>query len=510
MTTAPKSPDKQSLEPAGAVDASGGTLARGAALVLLSEASILPAGLISAAILTRGLGVEGYGWLGLTYALVGPVSWILAGLLAGRTAVKLVLSAPDADQMMSKLLRLNLMIGCTCWILFASAMPWVSVWVGNPELAIVLALAGSEILLLPLARLHRDVLSTSSQYSRSGVATGIFQLARLLLILILVPLGFGLTAVVFAIAAARLVEIWWCRSKLPIALFRPSPGLSIPWRETVGFLFVYELCQQLISRHDIIFLSILGGSSQDLGFYAAARIVAMAPELFAFAFVPMLISALVVERKQRRRAKFHTLLKRNDQIAAVGAGLTVATLGASESICIILFGQAFAPAAPLYAFLAFAAAAAFVQNLAVAHLVARDRFALPAKLMVPLLLATLCANMLIIPEYGALGAAAVVAGMRTIGALIAITLLPRPHGKRIRTLAGGVLCGVVGACAAFYLPDSFLPGVDLFVALTMTALGMGLLRVVQPRELSDLFQELSKIRQIGSHNSARAGPPEKT
>ena len=370
---------------------------------------------------------------------------------------------------------------------------------------------GSEILLLPLARLHRDVLSTSSQYSRSGFATGIFQLTRLLLIVVLVPLGFGLTAVVVAIAAARLVEIWWCRSKMPIALFRPAPGLSIPWRETVGLLFVYELCQQLISRHDIIFLSILGGSSSDLGFFAAARIVAMAPELFTFAFVPMLISALVLERKQRQRAKFQTLLKRNDQIAAVGAGLTVATMGASHSICIVLFGQAFAPAAPLYAFLALAAAAAFVQNLAVAHLVARDRFALPAKLMIPLLFATLCANMLIIPDYGALGAAAVVAGMRTIGAVVAIMLLPRPHGKRIKTLSSGLLCGVVGGFAAFSVPNSFLPGIDLFVAVAITSLGMGLLRVVQPGELAGLFQELSKIRQSGNRNSATAGrPPEKT
>jgi|GEM_PF-3786181 len=86
-------------------------LVRGTAIGLFTEALALPIGLISAAFLTRRLGVEEYGLLGVVLSTVVLIAWIAMSILAGPTTVRLVSGAGMPMDMAGQLIRLNFRIG---------------------------------------------------------------------------------------------------------------------------------------------------------------------------------------------------------------------------------------------------------------------------------------------------------------------------------------------------------------------------------------------------------------
>ena len=179
------------------------TLARGTAFGILAEAIVLPTGLVSAAILTRSLGLELYGLIGVVMAAVGPVSWLLSSVLGLRSGVKIIAASDDPIAASSGLLRLNLLIGVVGALIFAGAAPILAEVLGQPAIVLALQLGAAELLLLPVARSHRDSLIATGAYSRAGIAAAVFNVVRLGGVILFILMGLGIEAVMCAIILGR-------------------------------------------------------------------------------------------------------------------------------------------------------------------------------------------------------------------------------------------------------------------------------------------------------------------
>ena len=422
----------------------------GAGIGLLGEAVGFPAALLGTALLTRHLGAEAFGALGLALAASSPVAWVLANLYH-HAAVALVPASPAPLDAAGRLVRAAAAWGLVGWLVFAAAAWPLAARLGYPEAAAIFALAGGEILLLPLARVHRAALIAVGRYAAPGLASGLFFAARLGLTALVVAAGGGALAAVGAVLLARGAEIAWCRTRAAFPLRPRGPAPEGAKRGLFGALFLYAACRQVVLRLDIMLLAALGAPAAAVGHFAAAQQLAVAPSLAASVVAPLLAVALARAHAAGDAAEGHRVDRRGDALAAVGAAAILGSAGLAPLAAPILFGAAFASAAGPLGWLLAGAAGTWLLTLAGQRWIARGRPAWPLSVGVVGLLVAAPAHVLAIRAHGAVGAAAVT-GLVEIAAGLALHLaLPGARLARAATVASALACGAALALGGWTL-----------------------------------------------------------
>ncbi len=464
-------------------------LVRGAAIGLFAEALALFVSLISAAFLTRRLGLEGYGLLGLVLSATTPVAWVAASILAGPTGVRLVSGARMPLDMAGQLIRLNFRIGTAGWVLFSTLSPLLANWVGHPELTGLLILAGAEILLLPLVQTHRNALIGLGFYQHAGASMAVFQLIRLSLTVILIGSGMSLEGAILALLFARVAEILWCRRRCAFPLRVPIRLRFSEIRSLSASIFFFILGLQVFNRIDILLLAVFGGSNTALSHFAAAQLLAIVPGLFTPLVAPPAIAAITRARSAGDPEGADDISMQLERAVATMAGLTLAVAGATPSLCRYLFGSDFAAAAPLAAWLLIGSAGILLKAFVVPQLVVHERhFLLPA-IALPMLGTAVLAHVLVIPSWQALGAAIVTGTVGLLGGLAGVVILSAPRPRLIRlakVLAGGLL----GFIMARLVGRLGLPLLDAVAGGTVALGMMWLTGVVRAEDIRRLYANL--------------------
>lgn len=427
------------------------TLLRGALAGALGEGVALPAALVSGVLLARHLGPEGFGVLGLAMAAAAAPAWVLASIVS-RTALLALPRARAPVAAAAGLLRATLLWGALGWGAFALAGLVLAGPGGRPVLGLALGVAGADVALLAVARLHRSTLTAIGRASTAGTASGVFGLARLAATGLAIGLDTGPAGALAALALARVAEIAWCRRHGAIPLARPadrSAGAPAFGRGMAGTFLLQALCLQLFQRLDILLLSALGASGTAVGWYAAAQQVATAPMLAAGVVAPLVTVALVGAEAAERRGG----LGRRADMVALG-GLVAAMLGAGLAVPLapVLFGPAYAPAAPLFAWLVLGGGGAWLLTIATARASAAGDLAGPLRASVALLALALLGWCVAIPSAGAEGAAAVT-GLVALVAGVALHLAladarARLARRCVETAGALLLGGALGLGAA--------------------------------------------------------------
>ena len=472
-------------------------LVTGAAFGVLGEGLALPAGVITAAVLARALGLNHYGLLGVLYAVVAPCAWTSASVLGGRSAIVIISSSPAPLAAAAAVIRMSACVGLCGWLIFASCAPLIASGLHHPNAAGLLVLAGSEILLFPLARAHRDALIATGRYAGAGIAAGTYNLARLLLVVSMAGAYASVQMVVWAMILSRVAEIVVSRTSLS-----PPLGGRVPigLRELVSLssaTFVYALCLQLFSRTDILMLAALKATNAALSEFTAAQSVAMAPGLIASVFGPLLLAHM---RRSEEASAIRTA-QRCDQLSAVIAALCLAAAGGAPSISRLLFGEHYLESGELLGWLLVGAGGAVMQSFATAQMVSRGQFRRPLAFGALLIAIAIPAQLVAIPLWHEQGAAAVTGTVAMICGLAATAALPRPRQKRMLYLAKALFCGAAGFGIAHRIGGSGLVLVDLLCGATTTVALMYVLRIL---DMSDLRGLLSRPR-YGDVESNSAG-----
>jgi O-antigen/teichoic acid export membrane protein len=470
-------------------------LALGALFGLAGEALVLPAGIVSTAVLTRTLGLQGYGVLGVAVAAAAPVAWAAASVVGGRTAVRLIASAERPLETAGAVVRASFWIGLAGWALFCLAAPVLARLLGRPAMTGLLMLAGADILLLPLARTHRDTLTGLGRYRAAGVGAGIQNLARLALILAAVGAGLGVAGVIGAIVAARLADIAWCR-RVQAPPLRGSGGARPPrLGELVSSSFLYAACLQVFSRVDLLLLTGLGAAAAVVSRFSAAQTLSFAPGLFAMVVSPMAVAALTRAEAASGGAEAERLRAQGDLVAAVAAGGCVAVAGAAPSLARLVFGAAFAGTGPLLALLLLGGAGSVLLSLSTAQMLATGRYRAPVIVAAPMLAAAVAGHLFAIPRWGAAGAAAVTAAAALAAGIAAVLALPGPGGRRAFRLVKALACGAAGFAVAHAAGSHGLFLVDAVAGPAAALLLMYAAQVMNRADVEGFLGDLGRTGQ---------------
>lgn len=442
----------------------------GTTLITLAEGLILPTGFVTLTFLTRQLGTDGYGLFALTATIVTWVEWGLNSVFS-RTTIKFVSEAKEKSDIATAVVRAQLGCGMLAAAGVMFAAPAIANLLHEPTLVQLLRLFALEIPLVNIAQAHQNILAGMGKFSARAAATAVRWIARLLLIVVFVQAGLSIAGAILGSLAAMLADLLVCRCYVRPSLWQHS---NFPLSALTGYaipLFMSALALRLYAKLDLLAFKALGGSADQAGIYAVGQNLALFGGVMSPALAPVLIATVSELLSQGEINKIKLLSQAAMRVVLLHLPFVGLLAGTARELVLLLFGEAYLAAAPLFSLLLLATIGTVMLTVTSAVLVASDRPRWTALLTVPLPVVALLGHWLLVPEFGAMGAATTTVGVAWLGAIAGIVavnirwqVLPP-----ILTLVRCCGTGVIGMITAAYWSTS---GLWLGVKLCAITIGM--------------------------------------
>lgn len=461
-------------------------------VALTGRAVSLLIGLATVAALTRTLGVDAFG---VYSAILAYGSLLLVG----------------AD--LGLYLTLTRQLGASLKIPVLSSLFSQIFWVRTLALLVVFAIGSLLLFFIPALLAHPAawwiVVAGLAVQSISQLLMGIFQarsvvwratvgdlvgrvvqLGIILLIPILAHLVSSLItfmAIAFTIAALTSAALHYLL--LPVAL-RITPPRPQQWRSilrTSWPLAAMLVLNAVYFRVDMVILTLFR-SSAEVGVYGLAyRIIESG------LFIPAMFGGILLPHLSRlRRNRDASVRLVNEALrvsAVVGVLVAVILITLSRPLVVFFSGVSFLPSAPLLALLSLALLAMFFGNLFGYTLVAYERQRSLMWLYLGLACANVVGNLLLVPRFGALAAAATTVATEITAATIAGLLTYRllPYSLSVSFLLRLLLAALAATLAVVLVPNTWHVIIQAALATLVFGAAALWLRLSSPREFRTLL-----------------------
>lgn len=402
-------------------------LLAGTLRVFLADMMILPTGLLTTAYLTRRLGPEAYGLFILSATVVAWVEWSVSSLFS-RTTIKFVSEAQDWRPVGAAVVWLHLLTGAAAMLLLILLAGRLASLFHEPNLAGYLRLFSLDIPLFSLAQAHRNILVGTGGFRERALASAGRWVARLLVIVVLVQLGFSIQGAIVGSIAASFVELVIARIYVRPSMWRPA---GFPVRRLWAYsmpLLLAAVSLRLFDKLDLITLKALGATAEQAGNYGAAQSLTLIPGILAFSLSPLLLSA-VTRLLLAGEAQSALNLGRDAMRLVLGIFPFAAVVaGAASEIVRLIFGQRFLSAAAPLELLIFGAVAIMMISVVSAILIGSGRPGWAVALAVSLVPLALTGCLSLIPAFGLSGAALATMLSAAVGAIASMLVVKRLCG----------------------------------------------------------------------------------
>ena len=447
----------------------GGTL-RG----LAAEALFPATALVTAAFLTRRLGPQGYGLLTLAAVVVTWVEWSMHSYFA-RPTIKLIAEAEDWKGVADGIVRRQLIAGVVVMLLLWALSAPLAFLLNEPSLGWYVALYAVDVPLFNLAYAHRNLLIGKGDFTHSANLSAVRWLSRLVLIVGLVGGGLSVIGAILGSIGASSAELLMARRYIRPKLFGRPPAIAM-WAAGLPLL-VSSVCLGLFNRLDLLALKMMGASAAEVGIYGAAQSLTLLPTVFSLAFMPLLLSTLSRLWSRGAHAPAREIGANTLRGIFVLMPLAAIVAGASVEIVRMFFGADFASAGTVLTILIVGSFSLMVVPVASAIFMALGTPERTPWLTAPLVPLALAGHLLVIPRYGAVGAAVVTTTVALVGASWAVWWIHRVW--RVSPPAACVARSLVVSAAAFMVSASWsTPGMIVLLKLPVVAAGALLLFAV--------------------------------
>jgi O-antigen/teichoic acid export membrane protein len=381
-------------------------VASNTAVQIVGKAGVLVIGLASIAILTRYLGPEDYGryTLALTYMQLFAV---LADVGLFTIVVREISRDPErTERLVGNTLTLRLVLAAAAIVLAALIsllLPY------EPDVRVAILLAGLPLLFGMLNSTFVTVLQARLRMGRAVVGDVIGRAVSLAAVGLVVALDLGFLAVMGTAAAGALatalVTMLLTRRVAPV---RPRAEPRV-WRRLLVMslpLGVALAVNELYFRADTLIISLYEPYEQ-VGLYTLAYRMLELTLVFGTVFLtttfPLLAQAVARDEPRARR----TIQLSTDLFVALGAPLVVGGLVLAPDLVELAAGRDFEDASTPLRVLLAAGALAWINGVFGYALIAKERQLSALWLNGTALAVNVGLNLLLVPKYGIVVAAAV-------------------------------------------------------------------------------------------------------
>ncbi len=402
-------------------------LVRNLTIQTLSEAVALGCGLASAVLLSRHLGLAGYGVF--TYAFAFIYFFLTLNDLGLNTiTVREISQAPArAGEILGSLLSLKMVLAGVVLVI-----AWITIWLWPMEDALRRPLA-LFALILPLTALNAPALifQTAMRFELGAIAQVITRLAGLAFMALMALAGRGVTAMLGALLVAELlgvIVIWLLAKRLVRIELRVD---AIEWRRLLHAalpLAIGLVLASVVNRIGVIMLERMA-SIEAVGLYGAAyRVTGMLEKfpLFVMSTLYPIMSRLAVDDMPRLREVYVRALWR---FAALGVVLGVVIAALAPWLLATLFGEPYRAAAPALRWLVVSTVCLYLAMTGGNLLIASGRVKDNVVALSAGAVANAALNFVLIPTRGIEGAALATAVSFAIVLVVTIVAVER-HFKR--------------------------------------------------------------------------------
>lgn len=468
-------------------------IARNTVLQSLGHAVGLGVAVTSAALLTRYLGVRGYGTFSLLAVLLVLPATVLNGSL-DTLAVRHLSADDGGPAFFRNVLALKTALAAGFALLVGVAAAAAPV---GGAVRVALALLGISVV---ASGIQGTLLTVEQARMRFRLPVMVDVGGRIVVLLgvaalMLAPRPAGSSVrVAFVVAAGTAAAILWlaltlvlCRGRCSLRLRRDAAV----WRSLLrgaGPLALLSVLGLVNYRLDVVLLGALAGA-RDVGIYAvAARFVdALLPlaSFFVAASFPALSAGASLprvdrERRARRAAEFLLL-----------ASLPMAVGGwvFAPALVHLVAGPAYADAVFPLRILLVSLPLSYLSTFLVFMLIAADEQRRVVPLMIVSIVVNLVLNVALIPRYGYDASAVATLASEAIGAFALLAIVRRALG--VQPLAGALFKSPAAAVAMLGTAVVAQPlGVVAAAAASLAVYGVGVLalRVVRPVDLRLLLE----------------------
>jgi len=405
-------------------------LFRNLTIQTISEAVAVACGLASSILLSRYLGVAGFGAFNYAFAFM-YFFLTLNDLGINTIAVREISREPSrASEIIGSLRSLRMVIATT--VLLAA---WAAIWIWPMDPALKRPLAVFA-LILPISSLNVPslIFQTSMRFELAAAANIVNRVCGLAFMIVMMRAGLGVTAMLAALLASeavgqtviwvlarRLVPLEW---RFDAAAWRGLLAASLP-------LMAGMLLAALINRIDFIMLERMT-SLVDVGLYGAAyRVTNMLEKfpLFVMATLYPIMSRLAVEDPLRLGVIYRRTIWR---FALTGLALGVVMTLAAPWLMAVLFGAPYRAAAPALRYLSWATACLYPAMAGGSLLIAVDRARDNAAVLTAGALVNVGLNFVLIRSHGVAGAAMATAASFLVILVLTLAAVERHFASEAR------------------------------------------------------------------------------
>jgi O-antigen/teichoic acid export membrane protein len=426
--------------------------ARGTIQTVLSRGCYFAFGYLAMIILVRGLGPVDYGVYGL---IMSVLLWIEQTSRFTISPAVAILVAGDGDKpttVEQTALFMNF---------FLFLLLFVLLWFAAPLLADLFDLHGGTRLFriaaldLPffgIYVIYRGVLQGHQQFLPISIADVIYSLTKLAGILLLLTLWLSVPSVLIVNALASIAGMLFLLPRISVNMVAPVYDSIRRLARIALPLGIYMLTLQGFGYLDLWCLKVLNPSDDPttLGLYVAARNVAFVP---SFIFVG--VSEVILPTLSGAVKKNEVLLSQHYVRGAVRflwttvLPVTVLFMLTARELMSLLYSSTFERGGIYLAVLVITALLFALIALLTSVLNVRGETRVCVGMMIALIVIALAINTLLIPTYGALGAAYSMAFASFLGVLVFGVLVHRQFGPLmkfhtfLRTVVAALLMAVL-------------------------------------------------------------------
>ena len=345
----------------------------------------------------------------------------------------------------------------------------IAMVLGEPALEGYLRLFAIDIPLFGAAQAHANVLVGIGAFGQRAWLSVSRVFARLVLIAALVGMGYSVEGAIWASIGASIVELLVARRFVKPDIFRRSTfSATLLWQQAVP-LTLFAVTTRLFDKMDLFFLQALGGSNELAGLYGGAQNLSIVPALVSMSFSPVLLSSISRLIRDGAEIEAKALAREALRWTVALAPFAAIAAAASPEIVRLVLGEAFAGAARPLSLLVFAAAAMVIVSAGTAVLMAAGKSGWAVYLTGPMVPLAAAGHVLLIPRFGASGAASVTLIVATLTAFATLAAIHRLWGV---VPPGLTFLRAAALCVVAYVMTAAWPAAGLMVPVKLAAISI--------------------------------------